>query len=114
MKAITLSSLALAVGVTALPYLEDVAPSQGVINMGNVMEAISALAEGKLASLMGSDNATEQFADLARLVGAGPGKAGDMSTILRDVINGEDLHQCTKAWNLYYCSRIRKGCAGSE
>jgi hypothetical protein len=90
MKTLSLSSLALAAGVAALPFPEDVAPvKNSPVNMASAMEAIMAFADGKLANIMGGEKATEQFTNLARLMGAGPGAPGEMATIIRDVFNGK-------------------------
>jgi hypothetical protein len=74
--------------VTALPYTEDVTPLPGTLNFDSAMEALDAFAKGKMADIMGGEKATDQFNNLARMLGAGPGKAGEMSTIIRDVFNG--------------------------
>jgi hypothetical protein len=83
--------LALAAAVHGLPTPEDVSPPDAPF-MGQAMEVINALAEGKLAEIMGGDHATEQFTDMARVLGAGRGKVGEISSLTRDVFNGMSPH----------------------
>jgi hypothetical protein len=90
MKKISLS-LALVGTVAALPYPEDVGPPGSSYNVSSAMEVVNALADGKLARLFGNDNAQEQLENLARMFGAGPGKAGDMWLNLKDSMNRKDF-----------------------
>jgi hypothetical protein len=110
MKTFTLSSLAIVATVAARPFPEDIAPPKDAFNFGSAMDVVNALAEGNMASLMGGDKATEQFTNMARMLGAGPGRVGEMSNIIKTAFNSKSLEPMYLADGVRWLWQSRTGC----
>jgi hypothetical protein len=88
---ITSLLLGLVPTVVGLPQPQNTGSPVSSYNVTSAMEVANALAEGRLAHLFGNENARELFESSARMFGAGPGTAGNMSQTLKEIMNRKDF-----------------------